>query len=118
MAQQETEVIIEISGRWWSFPGAQIGTDSWEIEWGNDGKLRLHDGVGSVVEGTELTDAEIAQLTRENLLADVLELASAKLRSGVGWDAATTADVIDEVLHSYPQHVKKALALALLSGRV
>ena len=117
MAQQDTDGMINISGRWWSFPGAQIGTDSWEIEWGNEGKLRLHDGVGSVVEGTELTDAEIEQQTRENLLADVLELASAKLRSGVGWDAATTADVIDEVLHSYPQHVKKALALALLWGR-
>jgi hypothetical protein len=118
MPQQDSGAMIGISGRWWAFPGAQDRRSSLEIEWGNDGKLRLHYGVGSVVEGTELTDAEIEQLTRENLLADVLELASAKLRSGESWDAATTADVIDEVLHSYPQHVKKALALALLAGKV
>jgi hypothetical protein len=50
-------------------------------------------------------------------LAGVLEAASTRLRSGRGWDEGATADVLNEVLHVYPEHVKKALALALLSGR-
>jgi hypothetical protein len=58
------------------------------------------------------------QLFRELQLAGVLELAAAKLRSGQGWREGTTTDVLNEVLHAYPQHVKKALALALLAGRV
>ena len=37
---------------------------------------------GSAVEGRELSEAEIEQVSRETLLADVLELAAAKLRSG------------------------------------
>jgi len=108
--------MISISGRWWSFPGAQIETDSWEVECRGYGKLYLHDGVGNVVEGTELGEAETEQLERETLLADVLELAAAKLRSGEGWDEGTTGDVLGEILHAYPKHVKKALGLALLSG--
>jgi hypothetical protein len=35
----------------------------------------------------------------------------AKLRSGQGWDEGTTGDVLREVLHVYPTHVKKALGL-------
>ena len=26
-------IMISISGRWWSFPGAQLDGDSWEGEW-------------------------------------------------------------------------------------
>jgi hypothetical protein len=58
------------------------------------------------------------QLFRELQLADVLELAAAKLCSGLGWDEGTTGDVFRELLHVYPAHVKKALALALLSGKL
>jgi len=41
------------------------------------------------------------QLLRELQLADVLELAAAKLRSGIGWDEGTTGDVLREILHVY-----------------
>ncbi len=57
------------------------------------------------------------QLSREMQLAGVLEVAAARLRSGQGWDEGTTGDVFREILHVYDAHVKKALALALLSGR-
>lgn len=98
MLHQETVEIIEISGRWWSFPGAQLDGDSWEGEWRSDGKVYLHDGVGNVVEGRELSEAEVEQMFRETLLSDVLELAAAKLRSGEGWDEGTKGDVIREIL--------------------
>jgi hypothetical protein len=62
-------------------------------------------------------DETAEQLFRELQLAGVLELAAAKVRSGEGWDEGTTGDVLREILHAYPQHVKKALALALLSGK-
>jgi hypothetical protein len=57
------------------------------------------------------------QVHRELQLAGVLELAAAKLRSGQGWEQGTTGDVLHEILHGYPKHMKKALALALLSGK-
>jgi hypothetical protein len=57
------------------------------------------------------------RLFRELQLAGVLELAAAKLRSGVGWDEGATCDVLCEVLHVYPAHVRKALGMALLSGK-
>jgi hypothetical protein len=57
------------------------------------------------------------QLFRELQLAGVLELAAARLRSGQGWDEGTTGDVLREILHVYPAHVKKALAMALLAGK-
>jgi hypothetical protein len=56
------------------------------------------------------------QVLRELQLAGVLELAVARLRTGQGWDEGTTGDVLGEILLIYPAHVKKALALALLSG--
>jgi hypothetical protein len=62
-------------------------------------------------------NGETDQLFREVQLAGVLELAAAKLRSGEGWDEGTTGDVLREILHVYPKHVKKALALALLTGK-
>jgi hypothetical protein len=40
---------------------------------------------------------------------------SGRLRTGQGWDEGTTGDVLGEVLHVYPAHVKKALAL--LAGK-
>lgn len=43
--------------------------------------------------------------------------APGRLRSGQGWDEETTDDVLREVLHVYPEHTKKALALALLAGK-
>jgi hypothetical protein len=98
MAQQDTDGMISISGHWWSFPGAQIDEDSWEVEWRSDG-LRLRDSIGNTVEGRELSEAEVEQLEREILLADVLELAAAKLRSGEGWDEGTTTDVLNEIEH-------------------
>jgi hypothetical protein len=57
------------------------------------------------------------QVHRELWLAGVLELAAARLRSGQGWQEGTITDVLNEVLHVYPEHVKKALALALLAGK-
>ena len=57
------------------------------------------------------------QVSRELQLAGVLELAAARLRSGQGWQEGMTGDVLREVLHVYPAHVKKALAMALLSGK-
>jgi hypothetical protein len=99
MESQNTDGMISISGRWWRFPGALIETDSWEVEWRGDGRLYLHDDVGNVVEGHELSEAEVEQLTREMLLADVLEAAAAKLRSGEGWEEATTKDVLNEIEH-------------------
>jgi len=92
--------MISIGGRWWCFPGALIETDSWEVEWRGDGRLYLHDDVGNVVEGHELSEAEVEQLSREMLLADVLEAAAAKLRSGEGWEGATTKDVLNEIEHA------------------
>jgi hypothetical protein len=36
---------------------------------------------------------------------------------GQGWDEGATGDVLREILHVYPAHVKKALAMALLAGK-
>jgi len=84
MAQRDADAMIGVSGRWWKFLGAQIETDSWEVEWRGDGKLYLHDDTGNVVEGIELSDAETEQLAQETLLADLLELAVVKFRSREG----------------------------------
>lgn len=100
MAQQDTDGMISISGRWWSFPGAQIDADSWEGESRSDGKLYLRDDAGKMIEGRKLSETEVEQLTREMLLADVLEAAAAKLRSGEGWEDTTTTDVLNEIEHA------------------
>lgn len=57
------------------------------------------------------------QVSRELQLAGVLETAALRLRSGQGWDESATSDLLREILHVYPAHVKKALAMALLSGK-
>jgi len=46
-----------------------------------------------------------------------LELAAAKLRSGEGYDEGTTGDVFREALNVYREHLKRALGMALLSGK-
>lgn len=50
-------------------------------------------------------------------MAGVLEFGATKLRSCEGWEEGTTGDVLREILHVYPAHVKKALALALMMGK-
>jgi hypothetical protein len=65
VAMEDTDGMISIGGRWWSFPGTQMETDSWEVEWRGDGRLYLHDSVGNVVKGRELSEAEIEQMFRE-----------------------------------------------------
>ena len=100
MAQQDTDMMISIDNRWWSFDGARIDGDSWEGEWRGDGKVYLLDDAGKMIEGRELSETEVEQLTREMLLADVLEAAAAKLRSGEGWEEATTEDVLNEIEHA------------------
>jgi hypothetical protein len=57
------------------------------------------------------------QVSLELELAGVLEAAAASLRSGRGWQESKTSDIVGEILHAYPAHVKKALALALLAGK-
>lgn len=57
------------------------------------------------------------QVSCELQLAGVLEVATTKLRTGQGWDEGTTSDVLGEFLRVYPAHGKKALAMALLSGK-
>ncbi len=64
MAQQDTDGMISIDGRCWCFPGDQIAPDS-EFEW-RDGKVYLHDGVGNVVEGIEVSDVALPILPQMN----------------------------------------------------
>jgi hypothetical protein len=47
-------------------------------------------------------------LLREVELAGLPELAAGRLRSGSGWDEGTTGDLLREILHVYPAHLKKA----------
>ncbi len=82
MAQQDADRMIGVSGRWWCFPSAQIDGDSWEGEWRSDGKVYLHDGVGNVVEGTEVDNPKVLAVVplptpqerrrRETLLARLM----------------------------------------------
>jgi hypothetical protein len=57
------------------------------------------------------------QLFRELQLAGVLEAAAVSLRSGRGWEQGTTGDVLREILRVRSAHLKKALAMALPSGK-
>lgn len=57
------------------------------------------------------------QVHRELQLAGVLEAAATRLRTGQGWEEGRTSDVLAEVLHVYPEHLKKALPMALLLGK-
>jgi hypothetical protein len=91
--------------------------------------LDLGDTFHSITEETGITaeDAEAVhvawfngtseQVSRELQLAVVLEAASTRLRAGQGWDEGTIGDVLREIWHVFPEHVKKTLAQALLSGK-
>lgn len=57
------------------------------------------------------------QVSGELRLAGVLEAAATRLRTGQGWDEGTTGDVLREILHVYPAHVKRAFSMALLAGK-
>jgi hypothetical protein len=70
MASQNSDGMISIGGRSWRFPGAQIETDSWEMEWRSDGKLFLHDGAGNVVEGVEVDNPELDALAERHGLRE------------------------------------------------
>lgn len=110
---EEPEVIMEISGRWWSFPGAQIGTDSWEVECRGYGKLYLHDGAGNVVEGTEVNDPEVLaglplptpeeQRLREVMLAQAMLVAIDIILAGEPLGLETARDLSRELRHCYPE---------------
>ena len=113
MAQQDTDGMISISGRWWSFPGAQIDGDSWEGEWRGDGRLYLHDGVGKVVEGTEVDDPEVLaglplptpeeQRRREVMLARVMLVAIDIVLAGDPLGLETARDLSRELRHAFPE---------------
>jgi len=57
-------------------------------------------------------------VSRELQLAGVLEAAATRLRTAQGWDEGTMGDVLREILHVYPAHARKALGMALLSGKI
>jgi hypothetical protein len=119
MAQQDTDGMISISGRWWSFPGAQIETDSWEVECRGYGKLYLRDGAGNVVEGTEVDNPELLavvplptpeeQRRREVMLARVMLLAVDIVLAGEPLGLERARDLLREVRHAYPELVDEYL---------
>jgi hypothetical protein len=113
MAQQDTDGMINISGRWWSFPGAQIETESWEVECRGYGKLYLHDGVGNVVEGTEVDNPEVLAVVplpspeerrhMEVLLARLMILMTDHILAGEGLGLESARDLVREVKHTFPE---------------
>ena len=119
MESQNTDGMISISGRWWSFPGAQIETDSWEVEWRGDGRLYLHDGVGNVVEGTEVDNPQVLAVVpmptpeerrlREILLARLMLVTVDIVLAGDPLRLETTRDLLREVRHTYPELVDESV---------
>jgi hypothetical protein len=117
MAQHDTGGMINISGRWWSFPGARMETDSWEVECRGYGKLYLHDGAGNVVEGTEVDNPEMLAVVplpspeerrrRETTLARVLLLAVDIILAGDPLGLEAARDLIREVEHVCPELAAK-----------
>lgn len=115
MESQDTDSIISIDGRSWRFPGAQIETDSWEVECRGYGKLYLHDGAGNVVEGTEVDNPELLavvplptpeeQRRREVMLARVMLVAIDIVLAGDPLGLETAHDLLREVRHAYPELV-------------
>jgi hypothetical protein len=49
MAYPQKDEMVWVGGRWWRFPGVQIGTES-EFEW-RDNRVYLLEPDGSAVEG-------------------------------------------------------------------
>jgi hypothetical protein len=49
MAYPHKDEMVRVGGRWWWFPGAQIGAES-EFEW-RDNRAYLLESDGSAVEG-------------------------------------------------------------------
>jgi len=96
------KTMLQVGDTWWWFPAAEFDLGL-EFECRADGRLFVHNGDGRVLAATELTDSQIERMQREELLADLLQIAIDKLRSGDGWNEATTADVLREILHVYPR---------------
>jgi hypothetical protein len=119
--EQDTDGMISISGRWWSFPGAQIETDSWEVECRGYGKLYLHDDAGNTVEGTEVDDPEVLALVplptpeeqrrREVMLARVMLVAIDIVLAGDPLGLESALDLLREVRHAYPELVDEFVNL-------
>ena len=118
MAQQDTDGMIGIGGRWWNFPGDQIAPDS-EFEWRSDGKLYLHDGVGNTVEGTEVNNPEVLAVVplptpeerrcREVLLARLMLVAIDIVLAGDPLGLETARDLSRELRHAYPELVDESV---------
>jgi len=119
MAQQDTDGMISIGGRWWCFPGAQIGLDS-EFECrGDDGRLYLHDGVGNMVEGVEVDNPEVVAVVplpsaaerrrREVMLARVMLVAIDIILAGDPLGLGSARDLSREIRHAYPELVDEYL---------
>jgi len=110
---------IGIANRRWRFPGAQIETNAWELEWHGDGKLYLHDDSGAVIEGIEVDEPDIAgalatpspeeRRRRELLLARLMLLAVDLIVSGEGLGLETARDLARELRHCYPELVDKSV---------
>ncbi len=111
MAQQDTDGMINISGRWWSFPGSQIASDS-EFEWRDD-KVYLHDDAGNAVGGIEVDDPEVLavvplptpeeQRRREVMLARVMLVAIDIVLAGDPLGLETARDLSRELRHAFPE---------------
>ena len=108
-----------IGGRCWNFPGAQIDTGSWEAEWRNDGKMRLRDDTGAVIEGVEVDAPEDAdalpvlsseerRLREVNLARLMLVIADIVL-AGDPLGLETARDLVREARHACPEIVDESL---------
>jgi hypothetical protein len=68
--------------------------------------------------GNAYLRGEAEQFLREIQLAGVLELAAASLRTGKSWDESATEDVVNQILQVFPEEVKRAVGMALLTEKV
>jgi hypothetical protein len=118
--EQDTDGMISISGRWWSFPGAKIDGDSWEGEWRGDGKVYLRDDAGGVIEGTEVENPEVLavvlpspeeQRCRETTLARVMLVAIDIVLAGDPLGLETARDLSRELRHAYPELADECVEL-------
>lgn len=121
MAQEDTDPMIGVSGRWWKFPGAQIEMGSWEAECRSDGKMLLRDDTGAVIEGIEVDNPEedtAGLLTvpmpherrrREIMLARLMLVAIDIVLAGEPLGLETARDLSRELRHCYPELVDEHL---------